>query len=73
MSTSKRKTKTTIEKQEQTTRLGPEILIQRAAAVYGLDVAQLLSYKAYSGGKVVLVAANGMKFVYEAADGSEPG
>ena len=58
---------------QQTPRSGPETLIQRAAAVFGLDVEKLLSYKIYSGGKVVLVAANGMKFIYEAADGPEPG
>ena len=74
MATGKRKTKTMSETQmQQPPRSGAETLIQRAAAVFGLDVEQLLSYKIYSGGKVVLVAANGMKFIYEAADGPEPG
>ena len=47
--------------------------VKRAARAFGVDYEQLLAYKIYPGGKVVLIAANGMKLVYEADDGPEPG
>ena len=47
--------------------------VKQAARAFGVDFEQLLAYKIYPHGKVVLIAANGMKFVYEAHDGPEPG
>ena len=45
----------------------PEIpeIVSKAAAGYSVDPHKLLKWKVYPGGKVVLIAANGMKFVYE--------
>lgn len=47
--------------------------VKQAAQAFDVDLEKLLSYKVYPGGKVVLIAGNGMKFVYEADDGPEPG
>jgi len=40
-------------------------LIEKVAVRFGVNPQQLMSWKVYPGGKVVLIAANGMKFVYE--------
>jgi hypothetical protein len=44
------------------------LAVQKIAATYAIDLTALLDWKLYPNGKVVLIAANGMKFVYEAAD-----
>ncbi|PKN85379.1 MAG: hypothetical protein CVU46_11250 [Chloroflexi bacterium HGW-Chloroflexi-8] len=59
-----KKPKSKIAKNEQASPQIPEIVSQ-AAATYSVDPHKLLKWKVYSGGKVVLIAANGMKFVYE--------
>lgn len=45
----------------------PEIplVVEKAADRFGVNPQHLLTWKVYPGGKVVLIAANGMKFVYE--------
>ena len=43
--------------------------VAQLAAEYEIDLAGLLSWKVYSSGKVVLIAANGMKFVRDAPEG----
>jgi len=39
--------------------------VEKVAERFGVNPQQLLTWKVYPGGKVVLIAANGMKFVYE--------
>jgi len=41
------------------------LVVEKAADRFGVNPQQLLAWKVYPGGKVVLIAANGMKFVYE--------
>ena len=43
------------------------------AAEYEIDPQALLDWKVYPSGKVVLIAPNGMKLVYEKNDGGEHG
>jgi hypothetical protein len=74
MSTAKRKAKTArISGTETLKDVEVDGQVEQAARAFGIDREQLLAYKVYPGGKVVLVAANGMKFVYEAGNGTEPG
>ena len=44
---------------------GIPLVVEKAADCFGVNPQQLLTWKVYPGGKVVLIAANGMKFVYE--------
>jgi len=59
-----KKPKSKIVKDEQIIPEIPEI-VSKAAAGHSVDPYKLLKWKVYPGGKVVLIAANGMKFVYE--------
>ena len=74
MSTSKRKPKSakTIDPQPVPA-AEARSRVKQAARAFDVDFEQLMAYKIYPGGKVVLIAGNGMKFVYEADDGPEPG
>jgi hypothetical protein len=47
--------------------------VSRLAAAHGIEAGTLQQWKVYPDGKVVMIAANGMKFVFEEApDDSEP-
>ena len=39
-------------------------LVQLAAAIYGCRVEELLSYREYEDGSVVIIAPSGQKFAY---------
>ena len=41
------------------------LVVEKAAHRFGVNSKHLMTWKVYPGGKVVLIAANGMKFVYE--------
>jgi hypothetical protein len=41
------------------------VMVMSLAAEYGIDPANLLDWKVYPSGKVVLIAPNGMKLVRE--------
>ena len=41
------------------------LVVEKAADRFGVNPQYLMAWKVYPGGKVVLIAANGMKFVYE--------
>ena len=41
------------------------LVVEKAANRFGVNSQHLMTWKVYPGGKVVLIAANGMKFVYE--------
>ena len=67
-----KKPKSKIVKDEQAIPEIPEI-VSKVAAGFSVDPHKLLKWKVYPGGKVVLIAANGMKFVYEElANDSQP-
>lgn len=47
--------------------------VDKLAKQHNLDPALLRSWLVYPQGKVVLVAANGMKFIYEGVDDADIG
>ncbi len=62
-----RKRKVELVKNPQPKKVTIPALVTSLAAEYELDLAELLDWKVYPSGKVVLIAPNGMKLVREVA------